>query len=123
MGSHLGSFLNRSRKAGIALAMMGLAGVLMSPMAQAQTYVGQAYAPQPAPVYYQQAYTQAPQVVYQSAPQVIYQQPAYAPVVVTAPAPYYNPLWPVAAVGLGIGAVVGGWGHGFGHGFVGHGHR
>ena len=94
-----------SKKAVAALVFISMAATFVTPMARAQTYYYPA--PQPSPIYYQAS----PQVVYQTQPQVIYQQPVYPqPVVVQAP--YYNPVWPAVALGLGLGAVVGGWGHG-----------
>ncbi len=108
----------RSRRAVAACVLVGVVAGFVTPMARAQSYAAPVYSPQPSSVYYQQA----PQVVYQTAPQVVYQypQPVYPPVVVSAPAPYYNPVWPAVAVGVGLGALFGGWGHGYG-GHAGHG--
>jgi len=111
-----------SKKAVAALVFISMAATFVTPMARAQTYYYPA--PQPSPIYYQASpqvvYQTLPQVIYQNDPQVIYQQPVYPqPVVVQAP--YYNPVWPAVALGLGLGAVVGGWGHG-GYGGYGGGH-
>jgi uncharacterized membrane protein YgcG len=103
-----------SKKAVAALVFISMAATFVTPMARAQTYYYPA--PQPSPIYYQAS----PQVIYQNDPQVIYQQPVYPqPVVVQAP--YYNPVWPAVALGLGLGAVVGGWGHGGYGGYGGYG--
>ncbi len=109
-----------SKKALAALVLVSMAATFVTPMARAQTYY---YAtPQPSPIYYQAApqvvYQAQPQVIYQNDPQVIYQQPAY-PQTVVVQAPYYNPVWPAVAFGMGLSAVVGGWGragYGGGHG-------